>query len=283
MENRFELLKLVREKSGAGMVDCKKALDEAGGEIEKAVEILRKKGMAKAAKRSEREVNEGVVLVNINKDGNEGYILEVNAETDFVARNEQFKNFAEMALGIIIKFKPKNLGELMQIKVSDYMAGLMGKTPPNIEETVKERLDTLSGTIGEKLEIKRFEILSGQTVAAYSHLGGKIGVLVAVNQADKQDLAHDLAMQIAAANPRYIRPEDVKDEEIAREKEIYKEQLIKEGKPEKMIDKIITGKLNKFYGEICLLKQEYIKDDKKRVEDMLGDVRVERFIRYGLQ
>lgn len=279
----MEKLKLLRLKTGAGLVDCQKALEEAGGEIEKAIEILRKKGIAKAAKRSEREAGEGVVLVDVNKEGNEGYILEMNSETDFVARNEQFKGFADLALKVIEAKKPKSKEELLQIKISDYTASLSGDAPLNGEETIGQRLAALSGVIGEKLEIKRYDILrAGGSAAGYSHAGGRIGVLVALDQADKRDLAHEIAMQVAAANPRYVGPEDVPAEEITKEKEIYKAQLLKEGKPENMIDKIVSGKLNKFYEEVCLVKQEYIKDDKKRVEDVLGDAKVEKFIRYSL-
>lgn len=278
----MEKLKILRERSGAGLVDCQKALAEAGGEIDKAMEILRKKGIAKAAKRSGREAGEGMVLVDVNKEGNEGYILEINSETDFVARNEQFRGFADLVLKIIETKKPKSAEELLKIPLSDYLAGLADKTPLNPNETVEERLATLSGKIGEKLVIKRFEVLSGPTVAVYSHMGGRIGILVALNRADKQDLAYDIAMQVAAANPRYIRPEDVSAEEINKEKEIYKAQLAKEGKPEKMIDKIVAGKLNKFYEEVCLVRQEYIKDEEKHVGDILGEIKVEKFVRYSL-
>lgn len=279
----MENIKILRDKTGAGMVDCKKALDEAGGDINEAVEILRKKGLAKAAKRSDREAGEGVILVDINKEGNEGYILEMNSETDFVARNEQFRGFADLALKIIETKKPKNKEELLQIKISDYMAGLSGNTPLNIEETIGERLATLSGIIGEKLDIKRFDILSSSgTVACYTHAGGKIGVLAALDKEGQSDIAYDIAMQIAATNPKYIYSSEVPADEIDREKEIYQAQLLKEGKPENMIDKIMPGKLAKFYEEVCLTKQEYIKDDGKKVENILNGIRVEKFIRYSL-
>lgn len=276
-------VKILRDKTGAGMVDCKKALDESSGDIEKAVEILRKKGMAKAAKTSERQAGEGVILVDINGEGNEGYILEMNSETDFVARNEQFRGLADLVLKIMEIKKPKNKEELLQIKISDYSASLLGNTPLNIEETIGERLATLSGIIGEKLDIKRFAVLSSVgTVAGYAHVGGKIGVLVALDKSGQNELAYDVAMQIAATNPKYISPEEVLAEEINKEKEIYKAQLLKDGKPENMIDKIMSGKLAKFYEEVCLVKQEYVKDDKKKVQDILGGVKVERFIRYSL-
>jgi elongation factor Ts len=265
----MEKIKQLRDKTGAGISDCKNALEEAGGDIEKAIEILRKKGIAKAAKRGDREACEGIIKVAVNDAGNEGYIVEVNSETDFVARNEKFQQFVDKVLDVIRTKKPSNLDELMSSDMGD--------------GTIKENLDNLSGTIGEKLDIKRFEVLSSSgTVAAYSHMAGRIGVLVALDKSDEADLARDIAMQIAAANPRYITPEDVPSEEINKEKEIYREQLLKEGKPENIIEKILEGKINKYFEEVCLIKQEYIKDDKKRVQDILGGTRVERFVRYSL-
>jgi elongation factor Ts len=269
MENKSELLKLLREKSGAGMVDCKKSLDEAGGDIAKAMEILRKKGIAKAAKRSDREAGEGVVKVTLSGNAKTGYIVEINAETDFVVRSEKFQEFAEKVMQLIMEKQPQNLAELMTLNIDG--------------GSVKENLDSLSGVVGEKLDIKKYEILnSAGTVAVYSHPGSKIGVLVALDKAGQNELAYEIAMQIAAANPQYIKPEDVLAEEIAKEKEIYQAQLLKAGKPENMIAKILEGKLSKFYEEVCLIKQEYIKDDKKKVQDILGEIKVEKFIRYSL-
>jgi len=265
----MENIKILRDKTGAGMVDCKKALEEAGGDIDKAVEILRKKGIAKAAKRSDREAGEGVVKVALSGDAKTGYVVEINAETDFVVRSEKFQAFTEKVVQLIIEKQPKDLAELMSLSFDG--------------GTVKENLDSLSGVIGEKLDIKRYEMLkSAGTVAAYSHMAGRIGVLVALDKEGQSDIAYDVAMQIAAANPRYINTEDVAADELNKEKEIYKAQLLKEGKPENMIEKIMVGKLAKFYEEVCLVKQEYIKDDSKKIEDILGDVKVEKFIRYSL-
>ncbi|RMD58766.1 elongation factor Ts [Candidatus Parcubacteria bacterium] len=269
----MEKIKILREKTGAGIVDCKKALEEAGGDIEKAAEILRKKGIAKAAKRSEREASEGIIKLMITEDAKEGYMIEVNSETDFVARNEKFQQFAQRVLEVVAKHRPANLEELLALKIYN----------PEGERLVSEELGHLSGVIGEKLNISRFAILSSTgTVAGYSHLGGRIGVLVSLDQNNQQELAHDIAMQIAAANPRYLSPEDVPDEEKEKERSIYREQLLKEGKPEHIIDKIIEGKQTKYFEEICLLNQEFIKDDKKKVKDVLGDVKVEKFIRFSL-
>lgn len=265
----MNIIKELRDKCGAGVSDCKKALDEVGGDMEKAIEILRKKGIAKAAKRGDRETSEGMISVDINKEGNEGYILEINSETDFVARNDKFQSFAGDIFEMIKSGKIAVRGELTAAVMDD-------------GHTVRENLESLSGVIGEKLVIKRFDILSGGTVAAYSHMDGRIGVLAALSKAGERDLARDIAMQIAAANPKYISPADVPAEEIEKEKEIYAEQLRKEGKSEEIVNKIMAGKLNKYYEEVCLVKQEYIKDDKKRVEDILGGAKVEKFMRYSL-
>ncbi len=264
----MELIKQLREMTGAGMVDCKKALDEAGNDLNKAVEILRKKGISKAAKRTGRDAKEGVIKVAISADKAEAYILEVNCETDFVSRNEKFQALADQIMETVRKDKPADLAALMALT----MGG----------STVQDNLASFSGTIGEKLDIKRFEILRGVTVASYSHLGGRLGVLVALDAAGQESLAADVAMQVAAANPKYIRPDQVDAEEMAKEKEIYKAQLLKEGKPENMVDKIVEGKMGKYYSEVCLLEQEYIKDDKKKVKDMLGGATVTGFVRYSL-
>lgn len=264
----MELIKKLRDITGAGMVDCQKALKEADNDLEKAVDILRKKGIAKAAKRTDRETNEGIIKVAVNSDNSQGYIFELNSETDFVARNEKFQDFANQVAALAETAKPSTLEELLALD----MSGL----------SLADALSNLSGTIGEKMEIKRFASLSGQTVAAYSHLGGKIGVLVALDQAGQADLATDVAMQVAAANPRYLEPQEVSLEEMDREKEIYKDQLLKEGKPAEMVDKIVMGKMSKYYSEVCLLEQEYIKDDKKKIKDILGSTKVLGFIRYSL-
>lgn len=265
----MEKLKELREKTGAGIVDCKEALEEAKDNIEKAIEILRKKGITKSAKRSGRETNEGVIAVAVNEQDNEGYLVEVNSETDFVARNKQFQDFAIQVLDMVKKHRPKGRDELLSLAM--------------MNGTVQENLDNLSGVIGEKLDIKRCDVLSsGGTVAAYSHPGGKIGVLVALDKSGEETLAHNIAMQIAAANPKYVSPEDVPEEEIAKEKEIYREQLKKEGKPENIIDKILIGKIRKYFEEVCLVEQEYIKEEKQRVKDILGEVKVEKFVKYSL-
>ena len=265
----MEKIRQLREKSGAGMADCRRALEESNGDIDQAVTILRKSGIAKAAKRSGRASGEGLIKVAVSADGKEGYILELNSETDFVARNEKFRNLAERILKLIMDKKPQSKEILLGLQLDDI--------------TVRDCVDSLSGVIGEKMALKRYDILhSHNTVAAYSHPGGQIGVLVAISKDNARDLAYDMAMQIAAGNPLYIEPKDVPAEMIAKEKEIFTEQLKTQGKPEKILTKIIEGKINKYLEEICLIKQEYIKDDKLKVEDVLKGVKVKKFIRYSL-
>lgn len=264
----MENIKQLREMTGAGMVDCKKALDEAGGDLDKAVEILRKKGIAKAAKRTDREANEGIIVVGVNSDASEGYMVEINSETDFVSRSDKFQEFAKQVLELVKTSKPADLESLLALSLG--------------VSTVKESLENLSGVIGEKLEIKRFSIVNGGTVAAYSHLGGRMGVLVVLDQAGKEDIAMDIAMQVAAANPKYLVPAEVTAEELEKEKEIARELLLKEGKPAEMVEKIITGKMSKYYSDVCLTEQEYIKDDKKKVKDILGGANIVKFVRFSL-
>ncbi|HMB65643.1 MAG TPA: translation elongation factor Ts [Patescibacteria group bacterium] len=264
----MEKIKQLREKTGAGIVDCKNALQEADNDMDKAVEILRKKGIAKAYKRSDKEANEGVIKVDTNDDHTRGYILEVNSETDFVAKNQDFQDFANKVLELIKQKEPADLEELKSLEMD--------------KGTVQEELDNLSGVIKEKMTLGKFEILEGATVGAYSHMGGKIGVLVSLDQAGQKDLATDVAMHIAASNPKYIKPEDVPQEEVDKEKDVYREELKQEGKPEEIIEKILEGKINKYYEEICLNKQEFIKEEKKKVEEILGEAKVEKFLRYSL-
>lgn len=264
----MELIKKLREMTGVGMVDCQKALKESGNDLDKAVELLRKQGMAKASKRVGREANEGVIKIGLSDDKKEGYIFEMNSETDFVARNEKFQGLAEDILNLAKANKSKTLDELLALSMEN--------------GTVAETVATLSGTIGEKMGIKSFEMIAGQTVAAYSHLGGKIGVLVALDKEGQEDLAMDVAMQVAATNPKYLVPADVPVEELEKEKGIYREQLLKEGKPEAMIENILKGKVAKYYSEVCLVEQEFIKEDKKKMKDLLGDTQIIKFVRYSL-
>jgi elongation factor Ts len=264
----MEKIKELRERTGAGMVDCKKALDEVGGDLEKAIEVLRKKGIAKAAKRSEREAGEGIIKVDTNSDKTEAYLVELNSETDFVARNEKFQELIDKIMGVVKNNKIDNAEELAKMELDGV--------------TIEDQINTLSGVIGEKIALGRVAVVAGQTVSAYSHLGGKIGVLVALDQSGKEDLAGDIAMHIAATNPRYLEESEVPAEELNTEKEIYREQLLKEGKPENMIENIMQGKVKKYYSEVCLIDQEYIKDDKKKIRDILEGSNIIKFVRYSL-
>lgn len=264
----MELIKQLREITGAGMVDCKKALDESANDLDKAVEILRKKGIAKAAKRTDRETNEGIVKVAVSDDSKEAYIFSLTSETDFVARNEKFQAFAEDLMSLVLEKKITDLDSLLSL--------------PMNSSSVKEELDNLSGTIGEKMELAQFGRLIGESVAAYSHLGGKIGAIVSLDQGDKAELANEIAMQVAAANPKYLDSSEVSTEDLEKEKGIYREQLLKEGKPAEMIEKILTGKMSKYYSEVCLVDQEYIKEDKKKIKDLLGETKILGFLRISL-
>ncbi len=266
----MEHIKELRDRTGAGIVDCKNALTESGGDLEKAIEILRKKGIAKAAKRGDREAQEGSIVVAVNDAGTEGYIFEMNAETDFVVRNDQFKTMGQAVLEAAKTHVPNSIEELLAVKMAD-------------GSSVDEALQHLSGVIGEKIALGRYERLtSNGTVAAYAHPQGNIGVLVALSTPGAGELGRDIAMHIAAASPRYINSSEVDPAEMEKEKEIYREQLLKEGKPAEMIEKILVGKMNKYYEEVCLLDQEYVKDDSKKVKDILNGATIEKFIRYSL-
>jgi len=265
----LENIKNLRDRTGAGMLECKKALNEAEDDIEKAVELLRKKGISKAAKRADRQANEGVIKTKISDDDKKAYILELNSETDFVARNEQFQKFAQQVIDLAAKEEVDDLDKLMSLDLNNV--------------SVSDALNNLSGTIGEKMTISKLDSLSGETVASYSHMGGKIAVIVALDKENKKDLALEIAMQIAATNPKYLKSDEVIQSELEKERDIYRQQLIKEGKPEQIIDKIVEGKIGKYYSEVCLLDQEYIKEEKKSIKDILADVNVIAFKRYSLQ
>lgn len=258
-------VKELREKTGAGMMDCKKALTEANGDFEKAIELLRKKGASVAAKRAERTASEGLVLTKTTGDGSKGYILEVNCETDFVAKSDDFVAFAGKVMDKLVEKEPKDIDELMAL---DYES-----TP------LSELLNEIIGKIGEKIEVSRFEIIESENglVVDYVHHGSKLGVMVrGDNVADDQkkefgELLKDAAMQVAAMNPSYVRREEVSKEAIEKEIEIYKEVARKEGKPEKILDRIAEGKLNKFYEEVCLLEQAFIKDNAKTIQGLIDE------------
>ena len=259
-------VKALRERTGCGMMDCKKALTEAGGDIEKAAEILREKGLASAVKKAGRIAAEGVVAAY--KEGDIAVLLEVNCETDFVAKTEQFKGLVNDIAKIIVKEAPADVEALM--------------AAPGEAGTVEEMMKNAVATIGENMKIRRFVRVQGYS-DTYIHLGGKIGVLVQTDVEPDAEAIHDVAMQIAAAKPTYISKEDVDADEIAHEKEILRAQAINEGKPEKIVDKMVEGRIQKYYKEVCLLEQPFVKDDEKNVAKMIGGrFNVLSFIRYEM-
>ena len=264
------LVKELREKTGAGMMDCKKVLTETDGDLEKAAELLREKGITKAAKKSGRVAAEGMVEAYISEDGKVGAIVEVNSETDFVAKNEEFRKFVTDVAEQIVKNNPANVEELLA-------------EPAIFEEgkTVKEALIGKIATIGENISIRRFARFetSDGLIEKYIHGDGKIAVLVNMTSGSKE-LAKDICMQIAAARPEFVNREQVPAERVEKEKEILKIQTMNEGKPEAIAEKIVLGRINKFYQEICLVDQEFVKDPSKKVSDILKDSKVLEFARF---
>ena len=264
------LVKELREKTGAGMMDCKKVLTETDGDLEKAAELLREKGITKAAKKSGRVAAEGIVEAYISEDEKVGAIVEVNSETDFVAKNEEFRTFVMDVAKQIVKNNPESVEALLA-------------EPAMFEEgkTVNEALIGKIATIGENISIRRFarfETTDG-LIEKYIHGDGKIAVLVNMTSGTKE-LAKDVCMQIAAARPEFIDRDQVPAERVEKEKEILKIQTVNEGKPEAIAEKIVLGRINKFYQEICLVDQEFVKDPSKKVSDILKDSKVLEFARF---
>lgn len=261
-------VKKLREMSGAGMMDCKKALTETGGDIEAAMDFLRKKGLSAASKKAGRVAAEGIV-VSVS-EGNVGVVLEVNAETDFVSKNDQFVSFVNTVAQLIIS---RNPADTEALKALDFDA----------EYTVEQALSQMIATIGEKMSIRRFERVKVDGVAAvYVHGAGKIGVLVGVEGDVDAGLARGVAMHVAAANPTFISRDDVDAELIERERAVLSERAIASGKPEAIVDKIVTGQLSKFYSEICLLEQDFVMDTDLKVGKALGAAKVVAMHRFQL-
>ena len=264
-------VKELREKTGAGMMDCKKVLTETNGDEEKAIELLRERGIAKAAKKSDRIAAEGLVETYISEDGKVGVVVEVNSETDFVAKNEEFRTFVtDVAKQIALK-NPANVEELLaQESIAE--AG----------KTVQEVLTNKIATIGENMSIRRFERFeTNNLLESYIHGDGKIAVLVEMENGTNE-LAKDICMQIAAAKPEYLDKESVPEDRLAKEMEILKAQAMNEGKPEAIAEKIVQGRLGKFYSEICLVEQEFVKDPDIKVGKLVADkgAKIIRFARF---
>lgn len=261
-------VKKLREITGAGMMDCKKALGETDGDIDAAVDFLRKKGLSAASKKAGRVAAEGVVVAV--SEGNTGVVLEVNSETDFVSKNEQFIAFANALASLIIKQAPADVEALKALAFDD-------------ELNVEQALSQLIATIGENMSIRRFARTEVDGVAAsYVHGGGKIGVLVGIEGDVDADLARGVAMHVAAANPQSISRDDVDADAVERERAVLSERAIASGKPEAIVDKIVTGQLNKFYSEICLLEQDFVMDTDQKVGKALGSARVVSMDRFQL-
>jgi elongation factor Ts len=278
-----DMVRELREKTGAGMMDCKKALTEAGGEMEAAFDVLRKRGLAAAAKKAFRIASEGAVAARAGERS--AALVEVNCETDFVAKTPEFREFVREVAALVDAEGPADVEEALRLP----LAG--GGT---LAEALTERI----ARIGEKISFRRFSrflLPAGETgvVASYIHAGGRIGVLVELLGRGGEDpefaaLGKDLAMQVAAANPSYIARQDVPEEAVAREKAIYREQALAAGKPEKILDRIAEGKLEKFYGDVCLVEQPFIRDPDRKVGSLIKemaakagrDVRVGRFVRF---
>ena len=264
------LIKELRERTGAGMLDCKKALEENGGDIEKAIDWLREKGIAKAAKKSGRVAAEGLVFAAVSADRKKGAILEFNSETDFVAKNDEFKNFGEKLVQLSLEHDLTSEDELKAFE-------LEGKK-------VEDNLTELIAKIGENMTIRRLKLVSTNGfIETYIHLGGKIGVLLNVSgeaTPENVEKAKGVAMHVAAMDPKYLNSEQVTADDLEREKEIARHQLQQEGKPENIIEKILDGKMRKFYEENCLVNQKYVRDDSVTIEKFIAPSSIISFDRF---
>ncbi len=259
-----DAIKILRDKSGCGMMECKNALVEAGNDIEKAQEILRKTGKAQAIKKGSRNTGDGLVSISIGEEGKSGVMVEVDCETDFVAKTDDFKNLVKDVIGkLITAEKVKSVEDI----------------PGDIKDIVVENI----GRLKENIKISKFTRFTagspGSLITLYIHPGNKLGVLLEVkfdreesrNNEELLMIVKDISMQVAAMNPSWVKSEDVPGDVVQKEKEIYKQQAKDSGKPEKILDQIATGRLRKFYGQVCLLEQEYIKDPKQIVKEALSD------------
>jgi len=251
----------LRQMTGAGMMDCKKALVEADGDFDKAIEYLRKKGQKVSASRADKATTEGIVVTNTSEDGSSAIIIGLGCETDFVAKNDDFKKLANDILSVAIKESPSSIEELKSASFSDITLG--------------EHITEMVGKIGEKLKITAFEVLTGERVVPYIHAGAKLGVLVALagtNGSEVNEAGKDVAMQIAAMSPIAVDRNEVSEDVISKEMEIGREQARQEGKPENILDKIAEGKVNKFLKENTLLNQSFVKNNKQTIAQYLKEI-----------
>ncbi len=263
------MVKELRERTSAGMMDCKKALVESDGDMEKAIEWLREKGLSQAAKKASRIAAEGVVAQYLSEDGKVGAIVEVNCETDFVAKTDNFINFANSVAKHIALANPADVDALLAQKYVD-----------DESKTISDMISDATVAIGEKISVRRFERYETTgVISTYIHLGGKVGVMVEVADdeagaasAEVKTFAHDLALQIAAAKPEAVRREEVDVEKLNKEKEILRAQALNEGKPEKIVERMVEGRIEKYYKEVCLLEQLFVKDGEKTIKSLMAEI-----------
>lgn len=266
-----KLVKELRDKTGAGMMDCKKALVETDGDIDKAIDYLRENGIAKAAKKADRIAAEGAVY--IAAEGNEAVIVEINAETDFVARNETFQELVKKIASHILATKPADVEALYNSEIDG--------------ETVTSIMNNAVATIGEKLNIRRFAVetkTDNDSFGQYMHMGGRIGVLTVVEGTTDETIAKDVAMHAAALNPKYVSRDQVDQAELDHEREVLRQQALNEGKPEKIVDKMVEGRVRKYLEEICIVDQPFVKDSDQTVQQYLDskNASIRSFVRYEL-
>ncbi len=294
-----QLVKQLREMTGAGMMECKKALNEANGDLNKAVEVLRTRGLASAGKKEGRSTKQGLLGVNIAPDGKSGVLAEVNCESDFVARTEDFQALVQDITEHITEHKPTHVRheEVATQATSEAVYLYEQKFAKDQSQTVSELIKSKVAKLGENIAVSRFAALSvngSGIIGSYVHTGSQVATIVEVHapEADTlkeefQTLVRDIAMHITAANPQFIGRESVDASALDREKAIQRERALKEGKPEKMVDKIVEGRLSKFYEEVCLLEQPFIKDNAMTITELLkskasslGEIKVANFVRY---
>ncbi|WRP08470.1 translation elongation factor Ts [Rossellomorea aquimaris] len=265
-----QMVKELREKTGAGMMDCKKALTETGGDMDKAIDFLREKGIAKAAKKADRIAAEGTTY--IASEGNTAIIFEVNAETDFVAKNENFQSLVKELADHLLANKPASVEDALEQKMAN-------------GSTVSEFINAAIAKIGEKITLRRFEIRTKGDDAAfgeYLHMGGRIAVLTVVEGTTDANVAKDVAMHAAALNPKYVSRDQVSAEEVEREREVLKQQALNEGKPENIVEKMVEGRIGKYFEDICILDQTFVKNPDQKVRQYLeaNKATLTDFIRY---
>lgn len=265
-----KMVKELREKTGAGMMDCKKALVKTDGDMEAAVDFLREKGLAAAGKKADRIAAEGTTFIEVK--GNDAVLLEVNAETDFVAKNEGFQTLVKELADHLLTSKPATLEEALESKMDN-------------GAKVSEHISSAIATIGEKITLRRFTVASktdADAFGSYLHMGGRIGVLAVVEGTTDEEVAKDVAMHIAALNPKYIAHDQVSEEEVAHERKVLTEQALNEGKPENIVAKMVEGRLRKYFEEICVLDQAFVKNPDQKVGDYVkaAGAKLTSFVRY---